>query len=59
MNKKNLKKIGYIAMSIMVLNIILFAFTVINATVFWIVIILGAIFTYFILPKLKEPKLKK
>jgi Mn2+/Fe2+ NRAMP family transporter len=54
MDRKQLKLTGYFVLVILVLNIVLFAFTVIDAIVFWIVIILGALFVYKVLPKLKN-----
>ena len=52
MNK--LKILGYILVVILILNVFLFAFRIINWIVFWIIIALGAVFVYFILPKLKK-----
>jgi hypothetical protein len=54
MNPKQLKIIGYVAIVVMVLNVFLFAFTVISPAIFWIVILLGAIFVYKVLPKMKR-----
>ena len=54
MNKKKLKITGYFVLAILLLNIILFAFTIIHWMVFWTVIVLGAIFVYKVLPKLKK-----
>jgi hypothetical protein len=50
---KQLKLIGYFVLVILVLNIVLFAFTIINWLTFWIIIALGAIFIKFVLPKMK------
>ncbi len=54
MNTKQLKISGYFVGVILAANIVLFSFTVIDWKVFWAVIILGAIFVYFVLPKMKE-----
>ena len=54
MKPKDLKVVGIFAIVIVVLNIFLFAFTVISSTIFWAVIVIAAIFVYFVLPKLKE-----
>jgi hypothetical protein len=53
MTFKNLKIIGYFAVGIMVLNVILFSFRVIGWEIFWAIILLGAVFVYVVLPKLK------
>ncbi|MBI4151508.1 hypothetical protein HY496_00940 [Candidatus Woesearchaeota archaeon] len=53
MNPTTLKVIGYAVMIILVLNLLLFAFRVISGLVFWIVIICGAVFVYFVLPKMR------
>lgn len=47
------KIVGIMAILLLVLNIFLFAFRVYNSTVFWIVIILGAIIAY-VLPKVNR-----
>lgn len=51
---KALKLVGYVLTLILILNIALFAFRVIDWIVFWGVIIAGALFVYMILPKLKK-----
>ena len=54
MNQNNLKIVGIVFLVILVLNIILFSFTIIGAGLFWIVILVCAVFAYFVLPKLKK-----
>ncbi|HIJ12039.1 TPA: hypothetical protein HA278_08335 [Candidatus Woesearchaeota archaeon] len=54
MKPKDLKIVGIVAIIIVVLNIFLFAFTVISSAIFWSVIVVAAVFVYFVLPKLKE-----
>jgi len=53
-NPQKLKLIGYLVLLILILNLVLFAFVIINWIVFWAIIILGAIFAWKILPWLKE-----
>jgi len=55
-NKNNgyLKLIGYIVLGIMILNLVLFAFRMISATLFWVVIIIGALFAWKGVPWLKK-----
>ncbi len=55
MNK--LKLVGWLVLAILIANLLLFAFRVINQVVFWGIIIAGAIFVYKGLPILKK-KLK-
>ena len=49
-----LKAIGIIGTIILVANVFLFAFKIINPLVFWVVIGIGAIFVYFLLPKIQK-----
>lgn len=51
---EKLKLVGYFVLAVMILNLILFAFGVINWIAFWGIIIVGAIFVYKVLPWLKE-----
>jgi hypothetical protein len=51
---KKLKLVGYFVLGIMILNLVLFACGVIDTTVFWGVIIIGAIFAWKIVPKLRQ-----
>ena len=52
MNK--LKLVGWLVLAILIANLLLFAFRVINQVVFWGIIIAGAIFVYKGLPILKR-----
>jgi len=54
MNKNILRIIGIGAILLLVLNMILFALGKINGLLFWAVIIVGAVFVFKILPKLKK-----
>ena len=54
MNGKQLKVVGYVVLVIMIANMLLFAFRMINDITFWLVLGLGAVFVWKILPKLKE-----
>lgn len=54
MNKRFLKIIGIGAILLLVLNMILFALGKINGLVFWAIIIVGAVFAFKVLPKMKE-----
>jgi hypothetical protein len=54
-----LKIVGIVGMIIVLLNLVLFAFRIINETIFWGVIIAGAVFSYVILPRLRKAKGKK
>ena len=54
MKEKIVKIIGIVVMLIVILNLVLFAFRVIDSTFFWVVIVLGAVFTYVVLPRLKK-----
>ena len=49
-----LKLVGICAVSILVLNMILFALRIISGLVFWGVIIVGAMFAFLVLPKIKK-----
>ena len=48
------KLIGISAVVLLVLNLILFALRIINGLVFWAVIIVGAVFAFKVLPKMKK-----
>ena len=54
MNEKQLKIIGMVVLVIMILNMIIFALGIIGDMIFWGVIIVGAVFAYWVLPKLKK-----
>jgi len=52
--KNLLKVIGISAVLVLVLNMILFALRIINGLVFWGIIIVGAVFAFKVLPKMKK-----
>ncbi|MBI4152856.1 hypothetical protein HY495_04040 [Candidatus Woesearchaeota archaeon] len=54
MNARHLKIVGYVLVSVFVLNILLFSLRIISSSIFWIVLILGAGFVYWGLPRLKN-----
>lgn len=54
MKSNQLKIIGYVVFVILILNLILFALGKISDVIFWVVIVLGAIFVYKVLPKIKK-----
>jgi len=54
MNEKNLKKVGYIAVAIVIINFLLFIFTKISWQVFLIILAIAYVFNKFMLPKLKN-----
>ncbi len=54
MNKKPLKVLGYVFVFILLLNLLLFALRIISGLVFWSVIVVGAVFVYWVLPKIKR-----
>ena len=54
MKPKLLKGIGFFIFILLVINVILFALGKISPTIFWAVIVFGALFTYVILPRLKK-----
>lgn len=49
----NLKPISIILIIALVLNLILFAFRLINQLLFWVIIILIGVIAYKVMPKLK------
>jgi hypothetical protein len=53
-NQQKLKLIGYVILTILIANLILFALQMINWITFWGVIILGFLFVWKVLPILKE-----
>jgi len=53
---QKLKAIGYFMIFILILNLILFSFRLINWMVFWAVIIIGALFVVVVLPRVKKNK---
>ncbi len=54
MNQKQLKQVGFLAIAIVIINFFLFIFTIINWTIFLIVLALGYAFVKFGLPRLKS-----
>jgi len=55
LKRKNiLKAVGIGAVVLLVLNLILFALRIINGLIFWGVIIVGAVFAFKVLPKMKN-----
>lgn len=52
--QQKLKAIGYVFLLILVLNLVLFALKLITTIVFWAIILVGALFVYKILPRLKK-----
>ncbi len=55
MKQTHVKAIGYVILAIIVLNLVLFAFRIIGNTIFWGIIILGALFAWKVLPLLNAP----
>ena len=53
-NKNRLKLIGYVVLAVLIANLILYALQWVNWIFFWGVIILGAVFVYKVLPRLRE-----
>ena len=53
-NPQRLKLIGYVVLAVLIANLFLYAFQLVNWIFFWGVIILGALFVYKVLPKLKK-----
>jgi hypothetical protein len=53
-NQQRLKLIGYVVLAVLIANLLLYAFQLVNWIFFWGVIILGALFVYKGLPKLRE-----
>ena len=51
---KPLKIIGIIVLIFLLLNLVLFAMGKISDLVFWVVIAAGAVFVYWVLPRLKK-----
>ncbi|MBT4804600.1 hypothetical protein HON71_00335 [Candidatus Woesearchaeota archaeon] len=53
-NPQKLKLTGYFILAILIANLILFALRLINWITFWGVILLGFLFVWKVLPKLKH-----
>ena len=54
MNKKVLPIVGIAGVVLVIVNLLLFAFTIITPLIFWIVLLLGAILAYGVVPLLKK-----
>ena len=54
MENKPKKILSLLVMSVAVLSMLLFAFQIVSAIVFWIILALAGFYAYFILPKLKK-----
>ena len=48
------KEITWIVFIVLILNLALFALRIIGVIVFWVIIIVGALFAYKVLPKMKK-----
>lgn len=49
-----LKLLGYVFVFILILNVVLFAFTVTNWIVFWSVLGVGILLVYVVIPRMKK-----
>ena len=54
MNKTLLKVIGISATVFLLLNLVLFALGKMNVWAFWIVIIIGAVLAFVVVPRMKK-----
>ncbi len=54
MTPRQLKIIGYFFLLILILNLLLFALRIISGSIFWVVIVVGAVFVYWVLPRMKK-----
>ena len=54
MKNKYLKILVFLIVLFLVLNIVLFALKIISKLLFWIIIIVAAVFAYKVLPKMKR-----
>lgn len=52
-NKNRLKLVGYFVLAVLIANLLLYAFQLVNWIFFWGIIIFGAVFVYKGLPWLK------
>ena len=48
------KELAWIFLTILILNLVLFALQIIGVISFWIIILIGALVAYKIIPKLKN-----
>jgi len=53
-NQQRLKLIGYVVLIVLLANLFLFAFQLVNWIFFWGIIIIGAVFVWKVLPWLKK-----
>ena len=49
-----LKLFGYVVVALLVLNVVLFSFRVIGAGVFWVVLGVGGLCAYVVVPRRKK-----
>ena len=54
MNKKILMYVSVAVIAIIVLNMLAFAFRLVSALVFWIVLAVAGLYAYKVLPKLRK-----
>jgi hypothetical protein len=54
MKNSTLRILVFLAVAVLVINIILFALKMVNYIVFWALIVAGAVFAYKVLPKMKK-----
>jgi len=54
MNKKQLRILGISVLAILVANLFLFGFGLIHWTLFWVIILAGAVFVYKVLPRMRK-----
>ncbi|HIH11612.1 TPA: hypothetical protein HA241_05445 [Candidatus Woesearchaeota archaeon] len=54
MNEKILRLVGLLGVIIVIVNLVLFAFTIITPFVFWIILLLGAVLAYGVVPLLRK-----
>lgn len=50
----NIKLVGYVVIAVMILNLVMFAFGLVNVYLFWTIIICGAIFAWKVVPRMKK-----
>ncbi len=53
-NKNFLKFFVFFIIAVLILNLILFAMKKVNELLFWVIIIIAAVFAYKILPKMRN-----
>ncbi len=52
----SIKWLGYLVIAVMVLNLILFAMSIVSQTIFWVVIVVAGILAYKVIPKISAHK---